>query len=62
MNFSYRSYCDSVGDFKRSPADLKNEMLKNGFKWHKSKTGATYYGLRLVPEEFNEIPPLSGVR
>lgn len=62
LNFSYRSYCDSVGDFKRSPADLKNEMLKNGFKWHKSKTGATYYGLRLVPEEFNEIPPLSGVR
>jgi len=60
LNFSYRSYCDSVGDFKRSPADLKNEMLKNGFKWHKSNKGATYYGLRLVPDEFDSIPPLAG--
>jgi len=43
---NYRSYCDEVGDYKRSAAKFKNEMLKAGYKWHKSKTGSAYYGIR----------------
>ena len=59
---NYRSYCDEIGDFKRSSAEFKNEMMKNGYKWHKTKTGAMFYGIR-VSSDFlpysNEIPPLS---
>lgn len=47
---NYRSYCDEVGDFKRSSAEFKGEMMKNGYKWHKTKTGAFYYGIRVQPE------------
>lgn len=59
MYLNYRSYCDEVGDYKRSAAEFKKEMMKAGYKWHKSKTGASYYGVRLVTE-FHGITPLSG--
>ena len=59
MYLNYRSYCDDVGDYKRSAAEFKNEMMKAGYKWHKSKTGAAYYGIRLA-SEFLDIPLLSG--
>lgn len=64
MYVNYRVYCDEVGDYKRSAAEFKNEMLKAGYKWHKSKTGATYYGIRLASEFLPEalaIPPLSAI-
>lgn len=47
---NYRSYCEEIGDFKRSSAEFKNEMIKNGYKWHKTKTGAVYYGIRVAVE------------
>ena len=50
MYLNYRSYCDDVGDYKRSAAEFKAEMLKAGYKWHKSKAGAFYYGVRLASE------------
>ncbi len=62
MYLNYRSYCDEVGDYKRSAAEFKNEMLKAGYKWHKSKTGAAYYGIRLASDFLTEtvdIPPLA---
>ena len=63
MYLNYRAYCDEVGDYKRSAAEFKNEMLKAGYKWHKTKTGASYYGIRLALEflpESLEIQPLCG--
>lgn len=63
MYLNYRAYCDEVGDYKRSAAEFKNEMLKAGYKWHKTKTGASYYGIRLASEflpESLEIQPLCG--
>lgn len=63
MYLNYRAYCDEVGDYKRSAAEFKGEMLKAGYKWHKSKTGASYYGVRLASDflpETLDIPPLSG--
>ena len=63
MYLNYRAYCDEVGDYKRSAAEFKNEMLKAGYKWHKSKTGAAYYGIRLASDFLPgtpDIPPLSG--
>lgn len=63
MYLNYRAYCDEVGDYKRSAAEFKGEMLKAGYKWHKSKTGAAYYGIRLASEFLSEnggIPPLCG--
>ena len=62
MYLNYRAYCDEVGDYKRSAAEFKNEMLKAGYKWHKSKTGAAYYGIRLASDflpETLDIPPLA---
>lgn len=50
MYLNYRSYCDEVGDYKRSAAEFKNEMLKAGYQWHKSKTGAAYYGIRVASD------------
>jgi putative DNA primase/helicase len=61
MYLNYRAYCDEVGDYKRSAAEFKNEMLKAGYKWHKTKKGASYYGIRLASEflpESLEIQPL----
>lgn len=63
MYLNYRAYCDEVGDYKRSAAEFKNEMLKAGYKWHKSKTGASYYGIRLASDflpETLDVLPLSG--
>lgn len=63
MYSNYRAYCDEVGDYKRSAAEFKNEMLKAGYKWHKTKAGASYYGIRLASEflpESLEIQPLCG--
>lgn len=63
MYLNYRAYCDEVGDHKRSAAEFKNEMLKAGYKWHKTKTGASYYGIRLASEfllESFEIQPPCG--
>ena len=63
MYLNYRTYCDEVGDYKRSAAEFKGEMLKAGYKWHKSKTGASYYGVRLASDFLPEtpaIPPLCG--
>ena len=54
MYLNYRSYCDEVGDYKRSAAEFKNEMIKAGYKWHKTKTGAVYHGIRITPD----FPPL----
>ena len=62
MYIAYREYCDEIGDYKRSAAEFKSEMMKAGFKWHKSKAGASYYGIRLASDFFAEtvdIPPLS---
>ena len=62
MYLNYRAYCDEVGDYKRSAAEFKGEMIKAGYKWHKTKTGALYYGIRLATEflpENPDIPPLS---
>lgn len=50
MYLNYRSYCDEVGDYKRSAAEFKSEMIKAGYKWHKTKTGAVYHGIRVTPE------------
>ena len=63
MYLNYRAYCDEVGDYKRSAAEFKNEMLKAGYKWHKSNKGASYYGIRIASEFFPEtldVLPLSG--
>ena len=43
----YRSYCESIGEFKRSPQEFKTAITSFGFTWHKFKTGAVYTGLRL---------------
>lgn len=50
MYLNYRSYCDEVGDYKRSAAEFKSEMIKAGYKWHKTKMGAVYHGIRVTPE------------
>lgn len=47
----YRSYCESIGEFKRSPQEFKAAIISFGFKWHKYKTGAVYGGLRLKDTE-----------
>ena len=52
---NYRNYCEEIGEFKRSSAEFKNEMMKNGFRWHKTKTGAVFYGIR-VSSEFLQYP------
>ena len=59
LYLNYRNYCDEIGDFKRSSAEFKNEMLKNCYKWHKSKGGAKYYGIRLSSDftEYSDVLP-----
>ena len=63
LYLNYRAYCEEVGDYKRSSAEFKSEMLKAGYKWHKTKAGAQYIGIRPV-SEFEPFgssgPPLAG--
>lgn len=54
MYLDYRSYCDEVGEYKRSAAEFKNEMIKAGFKWHRTGKGAIYHGIHLISEFLQE--------
>ena len=50
---NYRSYCDSMGDFPRSAAELKKALESVGIKYKKTKEGAVYRGIRL--KDWTEI-------
>ena len=58
----YRRYCDSIGEFKRSPQDFKSAILKDRIAAHKittrkTKTGSIIQGLRIkVPDAEDEFP------
>ena len=50
LQLAYRTYCDESGEYCRRSNDFKTALEAAGFKWHKSKLGATYTGLRLGVE------------
>lgn len=57
----YRTWCDDVGEFKRSAADFKKAMEARGFRYHKSKTGNYCYGLALKgPFQTDKNPAIHG--
>lgn len=47
---NYRDYCSRTGDFTRKADEFKTALTVAGYRWHKQKQGAFYYGLRLLPK------------
>lgn len=47
----FASYCDQIGECRRSPSEFKAAVKNAGFEATKTNTGTVYYGLRLKAGE-----------
>lgn len=51
---AYRTYCEKMGEYKRSSSDFKKALVDKGYSCNKDRTGSIWYGLTLK-EEYKSI-------
>lgn len=44
---AYRTHCANLNEYTRHVSDFKSALVGAGFRWHRDKNGAHYFGLKL---------------